>query len=62
MDFLANDVGKILIVFTLPILLAQNDTLYEFAFNMSAADTIFRFDDLAVDKGFEYNFIYKYEA
>lgn len=62
MDFLANDVGKILIVFTLPILLAQNDTLYEFAFNISAADTIFRFDDLAVDKGFEYNFIYKYEA
>lgn len=52
LDLIVNDVGKGVLVFLLPILLAQNHILYEFAINIAAADIIHGFDE----KRYEYTF------
>jgi hypothetical protein len=45
LDVIGNEVGRLFIIFSVPILFAQSDSLQDFAFNFGAAIAIWQFDD-----------------
>jgi len=45
LDIIGNEVGRLFIIFSVPILFAQSDSLQDFAFNFGAAIAIWQFDD-----------------